>query len=392
MFLRIIIILIILSVTMEIFLHKRHTRNLGKACRALYYAFTVVSLLPYILFQILGSRIDLGTIIAPGITSAAFLLFASNLIWKAPLALSLLISKGQKHTAATIFSLLATLLLLYGALWERHQLRTTHLTLHYDNLPAEADGIRIVQISDLHIGNHPSRYKLLERLQREIAEIDADLIIDCGDMVNIKSSELDSVAMTILSRITAPLGQYTVMGNHDRGDYIIDTVALPRQEHRTQLIELQSKMGWQNITDSTVIIPFGSEAIYLTAINYPASLEVGAHGAGDREDYSHHFDALPRDAFNIVVAHTPVMWPDILEATPAELTLSGHVHAMQLRLPIGPRGWSPAALVYKHWSGLYAEGSSRLFVSDGVGSGIPIRIGVKPQIVVITLKKMGSEE
>ena len=146
-------------------------------------------------------------------------------------------------------------------------------------------------------------------------------------------------------------------------------------------------MGWQNITDQTVTLLIGGDTLYLTAIDYPASTKKGSHGAAVTEDYTHHFDSLPMEGFNIVLAHTPTMWESILAATQAELTLSGHVHAMQLRLPLGPRGWSPAAIVYKHWSGLYQKDGCRLFVSDGIGGGVPFRIGARPQIVVITLKK-----
>lgn len=391
MFLKIIILIIILSLVAEVVLYRRLIGSRRGSFKRLYYTLTALSLLPYISLLCISRLVDLSDAPIVVLRSAVMILFLLNAIWKFPLTLATLLPAVQRrkwaHTLAITLSILMTIVVFYGVVWEHHRLRTTHLTLHYDNLPEGADGIRIVQITDLHIGRRNGRYALLERLQEEVMSHHADIVVDCGDMVDIKHTELDSAAMEILSRITAPLGVYTVMGNHDRGDYIVDTVALPRADHRALLLEKQSQMGWHNITNTTVGLPTGGDTLYLTAIDYPASLESGKHGSVEPEDYSHHFAHLPQDAFNIVLAHTPSMWDNILASQEVELTLSGHVHAMQLRLPIGSRGWSPASFVYKHWSGLYEKEGCRLFVSDGIGGGIPIRIGTRPQIVVITLKK-----
>lgn len=392
MFLRVIILLLLLSITLEFYLSKHILRDKSRAIKTLYFTALGVCIIPYSVILILGQFVEHSSPTASLISSVALTLFLINFLWKTPLALALLLSSRGRHTwlrkAAFIFSIVATLVIFYGSLWERHQLRTTHLTLHYKGLPEGADGLRIVQISDLHIGYLKSHKRLLERTAQRVMSLQPDLVVDCGDMVNVKYTELDSATMATLSQISAPLGVYTVLGNHDRGDYITDTVSLPRAEHLAKLIESQRSMGWQNITDQTVTLPIGGDTLYLTAINYPASLHKGDHGAGESEDYTHHFAHLPEGAFNIILAHTPVMWGDITAATHAELTLSGHVHAMQLRLPIGPRGWSPAAFVYSHWSGLYEKEGQRLFVSDGIGGGVPFRVGAKPQIVVITLKKV----
>ena len=206
-------------------------------------------------------------------------------------------------------------------------------------------------------------------------------------MTSARYAELDTTAMKILSRVKAPLGVYTAMGNHDNGIYISDTLTLPRAENIRLLRERQEAMGWRNITDTTVALGVGGDTLYLTAIDYPAQIKKGRHGVAIDDDYSSHFASLPREAFNIVIAHTPSVWDNILTACNAELTLSGHVHAMQLKFPFGKRGWSPSALVYKHWSGLYWNDNCALHITDGVGSSMPIRVGVKPEIVVITLKK-----
>lgn len=391
MFLRIIIAILIVSVAIEFFIFRKLLAQQSKNTKIAYYTLTALCVVPYAIIFLISLLFDISDTFLSDLSPITLILFLINILWKTPLSVSLLLChRPHLHwtkRGAVVFSAIATLIILYGALWERHQLRTTHLTLHYENLPEGADGLRIVQISDIHIGNKESRYKFLERVVEEVMHQRADIILDCGDMVNAKHTELDSTTMAILSRITAPLGVYTVLGNHDQGGYIRDTVALPMAEHRAKLLEKQAEMGWRNITDSTVVIPVGNDALYLTAIEYPTTMEVGDHGSMPTEDYSHHFAHIPENGFNIVLAHTPAMWDNIKAATEAELTLSGHVHAMQLRIPIGPRGWSPAALVYEQWSGLYEEGNNRLYVSDGIGGGVPIRVGTKPQIVVITLKK-----
>lgn len=390
MFIKIVILLFAISFALEFYLHKRVIKGQSKARKTLYYTLTGLCLIPYAILLILSQWIDNESALLSAFSSSIFILFLLHFFWKLPLTLALLCSSERRRwplRVAAGFSLLATVLIAYGTLWERHQVRTTHLTLHYDNLPEGANGLKIVQVTDLHIGRQQATKRLLERVQREVMSHHPDLVVDCGDMVNAKYNELDSATMAILGRITAPLGVYTVLGNHDRGDYITDTLTLPREEHRALLVERQREMGWQNITDQSVALPVGGDSLYLTAINYPSLVEKGAHGGTVTEDYSSHFAPLPEGAFNIVLAHTPTMWESIVAATEAELTLSGHVHAMQLRLPVGPRGWSPAALVYNYWSGLYEKGDSRLFVSDGIGGGIPFRIGAKPQVVVITLRR-----
>lgn len=387
MFLKIIIATLILSVAIEFYLRHSLLKGRTKWFRVAYYILTALCILPYATLLLISQYVELSGEFFTSLRAILLILFLVNTFWKIPLAIALPFGTKWPQTAATILSTLATVLILYGTLWERYQIRTTEHTLYYENLPEGADGLRIVQIGDIHIGNRHSRYEMLTKMQQRVMDLKGDLVVDCGDMVDIKHTELDSTAMAILSRITAPLGVYTVTGNHDRGDYITDTIALPREVHRAELLCKQHQMGWHNISDSTATLLVGGDTLHLTAINYPASLIKGEHGKGQGEDYTPLFDHLPKDAFNIVVAHTPAMWEDILAATQAELTLSGHVHAMQLRLPIGPRGWSPASFVYKYWSGLYQKGNNHLIVTDGIGGGVPFRIGAKPQIVVITLKK-----
>ncbi len=397
MFLGVIITVLILSILAEWAIYILHTKELSGRGKILYFTLSALCTLTYPTMLIIGRIWDTPpTTASATISSLGVVLLLLNAAWKIPLILGLILGalchrKGFV-VASTLLSVVATILILYGTVWERHQTRITEVEIAFDNLPTEADGLRIVQISDLHIGLGLGRHTLLEKVTSEIERLQPDMVIDCGDMINIRHSEVDTLSVAILSRIKAPMGVYTTLGNHDRGDYIRDTIKLSKEENRRLLLERQREMGWHNITDTTVMIPCGSEALYITGIRYPDSLKKGSHGVATKDDYSQHFNTLPTDAFNIVIAHTPVMWENILAATNAELTLSGHVHAMQLKLPIGKRGWSPAAIVYDYWSGLYRKGNAALHISDGIGSNVPLRIGTKPEIVVITLKKCGKSQ
>lgn len=392
MFTTIILTLLCLSLAAEWYIYRTVLHSRPHTTLTVYYIATSLAIAPYFTLVLMGRMWDLFSAFLSVIGGVGVVLFILNTICKLCWVVALLLRNNKRarvvRTSMTIVAVVGCLLVLYGYTWERFQLRTTHIEIAFDNLPAEADGLRIAQIGDLHIGLRPNRHQLLRQLTEEIARQKPDLVIDCGDMVNSRYSELDSLSMAILGSVEAPLGIYTTIGNHDNGDYIRDTITLPRQESLQQLIERQAAMGWNNIAGESIPLQVGGDTLYLTALNYPENLEKGSHGQSTDEDYTSIFTPLPEDGFNIVIAHTPIVWNNILAATSAELTLSGHVHAMQMRIPpLGEgRGWSPASFVYPHWSGLYRYGNCALHITDGVGSSLPIRVGVKPQLVIITLR------
>lgn len=391
MFLTVVISIIILSLSIEWYIHTYCLKNLSKRSAKTYRTVSALCIVPYVVWITISRIWDLYSPISTVIGNILISLLLLNFLWKSMWFLGKIATRrtglSWPRIATTTIALLGTLLFAYGSTLGRTQLRTTHLTLHYPNLPANFDSLRIVQISDLHLHTSlfESRYKLLRKMVDEINAQQPDLVIDCGDMVTSRYAELDSNTMNILGGIEAPLGIYTTTGNHDNGSYILDTITLPADESYRLLLERQAQMGWYNITDKHTPIINDGDTLYLSGINYPASLRKGSHGHTPTEDYTDFFTPIPTEAFNIVISHTPTAWDNILAATDAELTLSGHVHAMQFRLPIGERGWSPAALAYDRWSGLYQSGNSALHITDGIGSSPKIRIGAKPQIVVIEL-------
>lgn len=391
MFIAVISFILILLALSEWLIYRTHLRTSSPSVRTIYYTLTTLATLPYLIAINVWHIWDIYTPLSVAISNLSLLLLLIDSVLKighaAGLLLRRLLSLRRVVLVCDCVTILIVAAMLYGHLWERLQLHTSEVEIYYDNPPEGADGLRIVQISDLHIGLDKHRYEMLEKVADRVMSLGADIVIDCGDMTTLRHSELDSTAMRILSRIEAPLGVYTVTGNHDSGCYISDTIALPRSENVRLLREHQTAMGWHNITDTTVPLSVGGDTLYLTAIDYPSQLKKGSHGKKIDEDYSPHFADISPEAFNIVIAHTPSVWQNILDVCDAELTLSGHVHAMQLKFPFGERGWSPAALVYEQWSGHYENNNCHLNVTDGVGGSMPLRIGAMPEVVAITLRR-----
>lgn len=279
--------------------------------------------------------------------------------------------------------------LLWGTAIERTRLRVVEEEIRSERLPSGWQGARVLLLSDLHLGTmlHPTKEcrALVDRIER----LNPDLILVAGDLVHIRYSELDSSLMQILGRLQAPLGVYSVMGNHDVGSYIRDTITLPAEQSCKLLQERQRAMGWEVLCNESRLLVRGGDTLQLTGLDFnPAWREL-------RHDRT--LPAWPpleealqeRDSsrFGIILCHLPQLWEEVLKRQGEDLTLSGHVHSMQHKLPLGQRGLSLARLKYPRWSGRYEEQGHTLYINDGIGSvGLPARLGAPPEITLFTLQ------
>ena len=285
--------------------------------------------------------------------------------------------------AAAVFAAL-----VIGVTAGRTSLRVSRTEVCSPALPATFDGLRIVQLSDIHLGTIVSPGRELTRLADRVNALRPDLVLFTGDLVNIRASELDSTAVRLLRRIEAPV--YSVTGNHDVGKYIKDSLRHPAAESLREVIARQRAMGWRVLDDETVYLRRGGDSIALTGLSFDPALSEQRH---DRHlpatGLRRAFAGVPQGLYSIVLAHVPQLWEQITAAGYGDLTLSGHVHAMQCKIRFGGRGWSPAALLYKHWSGRYDDSAGRtLYVNDGTGCvGYPMRLGARPEITLIILKR-----
>lgn len=296
----------------------------------------------------------------------------------------------SKWFVGAILCTIVACVLVVGVVRTRKELTTKSTEIFSARLPEAFDGYRIAFFSDLHIGSMISVAEMCRNMVERINSLDADLVVFGGDLVNARYDELTPQLQTILGDIKARDGVVAVLGNHDTGVYVRDTVALPIEENTRLLKGRIEKMGWRVIDDTTESIVRGEDSITLTGIGFSHELLEHRHSASvaDSLDLSPIYEGVPRDKFNITLSHMPQLWRKISALGYGDLVLSGHVHAMQMKLRIGAHEFSPAQLMYKEWSGHYKEQNSQLYITDGVGSvGFHLRIGAPPEITVLTLRR-----
>ena len=349
--------------------------------------FAVANILPYIAVAMMW----LGNM--PTIVPMMWLLTIYTLLSLSRLALyaGILVIKNRYAkwiVGVTLCTIVATVLLV-GVVHTRKQLTVRSAEIVSERLPQSFDGYRIAFFSDLHIGSLTSAHEMCERLVAEINSLDADLVVFGGDLINARYDELSLELSTILRNLKARDGVVAVLGNHDTGVYVRDTVALPIEENTRMLIERIETMGWRVADDESELLTRAGDTITLTGVGFSRELLEHRHSANvaDSLDLRPIYRGLPCDKFNVTVSHMPQLWRKIRALGYGDLVLSGHVHAMQMKGRIGSCEFSPAQLMYGEWSGCYVEKNSHLYITDGVGSvGFHLRIGAPPEITLLTLR------
>ncbi len=273
-------------------------------------------------------------------------------------------------------------LMWWGALVNRYEIDVKEVEVNIPDLPAQFDGYRIVQISDIHAGTYGSDTAFLSRVVDRINELKPDVVLFTGDIVNRHSTELEPFTAT-LGRLRAADGVLSVMGNHDYGDYYRWPSESDKLADIKHLQDLQKAMGWRMLNNDHTVVRRGE---------CDSLVIIGVENIGDPPFtiYGNLRDAYPDisdRAVKILMSHNPRHWTDSIAGRADRniaLTLSGHTHAMQMEL----FGKSPAAFRYSTWGGLYPDSLGRkLYVNIGLGEvGFPARIGATPEITLITLR------
>jgi len=268
--------------------------------------------------------------------------------------------------------------ILYGTLIGTTRFETRETEYHSDTLPQDFDGYRIVQISDIHIGSWQGNPEAIERLVDKVNVLKPDLIVFTGDLVNQQSHEIDGFQQ-ILSQLHAPDGVFSILGNHDYGDYYHWPSPQAKEQDLAYLKEQQKAMGWKLLNNEHAILRHKNDSIAL----------IGVENDGE-PPFSQHAN-LPQamkgtdGMFRILLSHNPSHWRrEVLPKSDIPLMLAGHTHAMQSIF----FGHSLAELIYPEWGGMYYEGNRALYVNIGIGYvGLPFRLGAWPEITVLTLHK-----
>lgn len=263
----------------------------------------------------------------------------------------------------------------YGALIERNCFRIKEVSISFENLPEGFDGYRIVHISDIHARSFAGRERHLARAIDKINGLNPDIAVFTGDLITLSPDELDSLA-PILGRIQAKT--FSVLGNHDYSIYS-NSSAQARQAHLENLISREKALGWDLLLDEHRIISKDTDSIAVIGVQ---NTSPSRHfpSKGDLKKASKGTNGM----FRIVLSHDPMHWENEILGQDYPLTLSGHTHAMQLSL----LGWSPSRLIFDQHRGLYTRNGQSIYVNPGLGETIfPARIGVRPEITVITLTR-----
>jgi uncharacterized protein len=263
------------------------------------------------------------------------------------------------------------------------------VTIESSDVPAEFDGMRIVQLSDIHLGSWISD-RPLKRAIEMIQGLKPDMVLFTGDLVNFSTDEAYPFRED-MKQITAPLGVFAIKGNHDYGDYVQWPSAKEKQADSDSLESFYQHIGWNLMNNRNRILRVGSSSIAIAGIeNWSKNALWGRRG--NMKEALAGTDSIP---FIILMSHDPTQWEAEVSKTypQVDLTLSGHTHAMQLGIETGYFRWSPAQYIYTYWAGLYsqklADGNNQfLYVNRGIGSiGFPGRVGIRPEITLLILKK-----
>jgi uncharacterized protein len=288
-------------------------------------------------------------------------------------------------------SFIAGIFMILGmSLWV-YDFKVVEKEIPVPGLPEQLDGFQIVHFSDLHLGRWHSA-KPLQKAFNIINDRQPDLIAFTGDLVNYATSEALPYK-SLLADLLAKHGVYAVLGNHDYGDYMRWPNDEAKQENIRQMHELMEDIGWIILENKNLVLYQNESCLSITGI---ANFSSNKHYP-DRSDLSRALSGLADSCFLLLLTHHPAAIEAKLEKLSSPcLILAGHTHAMQFGMKISGRYYSPSALAFRHWGGLYELSSSYspntwLYVNPGLGHiAFPFRIGIKPEITILVLRSIGD--
>lgn len=271
--------------------------------------------------------------------------------------------------------------LIYG-FNNKYRYDIKRIRLSFDNLPKAFKGLKVVQISDIHSGSLTNKEAVIKGVEK-IMEEKPDLIVFTGDLVNNVADEMNGY-MDVFDKLKAPMGVYSVLGNHDYGDYVKWDSKELMIANLERLKQIHAELGWRLLMNEQIVFEKDNDTIVLIGIeNWSAKARFPKYG-----DLKKANKGAASHLFKILMSHDPSHWKaEVLNDHPdIDLMLAGHTHGMQFGVEIPGLKWSPVQYVYKEWAGLYEKGNQKLYVNRGFGFlGYPGRVGILPEITVIEL-------
>lgn len=269
--------------------------------------------------------------------------------------------------------------ILVGIFYGRWNWKIHRIQLSFPHFPEELNALKIVQISDIHVGSFFNNHAKVNKAIDMINSLEADFVFFTGDLVNNTASEMDGWE-PVFSRIAAKKGKYSILGNHDYGDYVRWEEDHLKVDNLKRLIDKHREIGFTPLLNESVQL---ENDIWLLGVENWGKAPFRQSGK-----LTHTLAEVPDAAFKILLSHDPSHFDlEVLE-TNIDLTLSGHTHGMQFGIERFGIKWSPVSFRYKKWAGLYQEGKQFLYVNRGFGYlGFPGRVGIYPEITEITITK-----
>ncbi len=271
---------------------------------------------------------------------------------------------------------------LVNGFFNKYDYHVRKVPISFKTLPQSFKGLKIVQISDIHSGSFNNKHAVQKGVDKILA-LKPDLILFTGDLVNNRADEMSDY-MDVFSRLKAPMGVFSTLGNHDYGDYEQWESAARKVENLNRLKAIHGEMGWKLLMNENVILERNGEKIAVIGVeNWSAKARFPKYGK-----LAEAYAGSENVPFKILMSHDPSHWDGEVrpQFSDIDLMLAGHTHGMQFGVELPWLKWSPVQYVYKQWAGLYEEKHQKLYVNRGFGFlGYPGRVGILPEITLIEL-------
>ena len=270
----------------------------------------------------------------------------------------------------------------YGIISGAHDYRVRRLTLKLPNLPSSFDGIKIGQLSDIHSGSFWNKTAVKGGVEMMLNE-KPDVVFFTGDLVNNETSEVREY-IDVFNKVRAPLGVFSITGNHDYGDYKSWISKEAKAKNFNDLIEAHKLLGFDVLLNENRFLEQGGEKLAIIGVENWGT-RFSKHGKLDVA-----YQRAEEAAVKLLLSHDPTHWDAEIRPGYKDIavTFSGHTHGAQFGVNIGDFTWTPVQHVYKQWGGLYQEDNQYLYVNRGFGYiGYPGRVGMPPELTIIELKR-----
>lgn len=276
---------------------------------------------------------------------------------------------------------------IHGALKGKYNFKVIAHTLYFDDLPKAFDGFKIAHISDIHAGSLDNKEKVEYAIDL-INQQKTDVILFTGDLINTKATEMDPWIDTFLKLKKTEFGKYSVLGNHDYGEYVEWPSKAAKDNNFEASKAIHEKIDFKLLLNENVYLEKGNDKIALIGV------ENWGHNFKQAGDLTQASSSTSKEDFKILLSHDTSHWEREVKSHEHnyQLTLSGHTHGLQFGIEIPNRfKWSPAQFIYKQWAGIYEEFGRYINVNRGFGfHGYSARVGIWPEITVLT--KTGNKK